>query len=72
MRNQYNYDLLINFLKKYDSMYGDGYVELMLSFVMPMLADDERCREYALGILYLITGRNEFKQQLILCGANQN
>lgn len=57
-------DLLEDFLNRYSFVIGDGYVDLALSFTLPLLAEDERSVEYALKVLYVLTGRSEFRNAL--------
>lgn len=58
------YDSLMSFFERYKYLCGDGYVELMISYIRPLIAEDEYSREYVLKLLYLLTARPEFKQEL--------
>ena len=58
------YEDIKEILMKYGYLCGDGYVELALAIITPYLPDDECTREYALKMLYMITGRSEFKREL--------
>lgn len=58
------YEEIKEVLSRYSFLSGDGYVELALVIITPYLPDDECTREYALRLLYIITGRAEFKREL--------
>lgn len=65
IKNEKDMEILMDFIEDNKDFMGDGYVELLVSFVMPMLADDERSRLYALTLLYSLTNRTEFRRELL-------